>query len=121
VRTYRGVNQGTSDHVVTVEDDDAGELCLLAHRMRHSPSGFSWGYAGSGPADLARSIMWEHLGAEPHPACYQAFKFSFVAGWPQGGDWQITDEEIEVWLDEYVATHVPGQVRLSDDDWMYEL
>jgi hypothetical protein len=28
----------------------------------HSPTGFEWGYGGSGPAQLALAILTEHLG-----------------------------------------------------------
>ena len=42
----------------------------LKHRVYHSPTGFEWGFEGSGPADLARSILWDHLGKEPSPALY---------------------------------------------------
>ena len=34
----------------------------LPHQIKHSPSGFSWGYLGSGPADLARSLLIDALG-----------------------------------------------------------
>lgn len=47
----------------------------------HSPSGFSWGYGGSGPAQLALAIL---LRIAPPPialALYQAFKWEFVACW----------------------------------------
>jgi len=37
---------------------------LLPHHVRHSPDGFSWGYGGSGPADLARCILIDALGNE---------------------------------------------------------
>jgi len=30
---------------------------------------------------------------------YQRFKFAFVAGWPQDGEWTITRAEILTWLD----------------------
>lgn len=34
----------------------------LRHHVKHSPSGFSWGYAGAGPSELARCILLDHLG-----------------------------------------------------------
>lgn len=34
----------------------------LRHVVRHSPTGLEWGYGGSGPSDLARSILLEVLG-----------------------------------------------------------
>ena len=37
----------------------------LAHRAIHSPDGFEWGYAGSGPADLAFSILLSEIGEPP--------------------------------------------------------
>ncbi|MBT9252140.1 MAG: hypothetical protein KM296_00220 [Brockia lithotrophica] len=33
----------------------------LHHVERHSPTGFEWGYGGSGPADLALSILHDYL------------------------------------------------------------
>ena len=39
-----------------------GEERLLRHAIRHSPTGLSWGYAGSGPADLALSVLTDALG-----------------------------------------------------------
>lgn len=40
--------------VTVVEGADARPLLQLTY---HSPTGFAWGYAGSGPADLALSIL----------------------------------------------------------------
>jgi hypothetical protein len=104
-KTYRGYNEGghtASAHLVTVTSSrlpDGSEMEeMLEHRVRHSPTGFSWGYGGSGPADLARSILWDFLGNEPAPWLYQAFKFAFVARWPQEGSWSLTAEEIRQWL-----------------------
>lgn len=34
----------------------------LHHWVKHSPDGFAWGYGGSGPADLARSLLADALG-----------------------------------------------------------
>ena len=50
----------------------------LPHLVRHSPDGFNWGYAGSGPAELARSLLMDCLGAAPAPRLYQAFKQRFI-------------------------------------------
>ena len=69
----------------------------LTHHIYHSPDGFNWGYGGSGPADLARSILWDFIGAEPTPGLYQDFKFHFVSGWKDV--WEITSEEIQNWMD----------------------
>lgn len=44
--------------VVHVKIDGAGYQCgPLAHHVKHSPDGFSWGYGGSGPSELARCLL----------------------------------------------------------------
>lgn len=49
----------------------------------HSPSGFSWGYAGSGPAQLALAICIRIYQPLVAMKVYQDFKFKFIAGLPQ--------------------------------------
>jgi len=54
--------------------------------IRHSPTGFEWGYGGSGPADLALNILYavtdNKAAAERY---YQEFKWIFVATMPREG------------------------------------
>lgn len=58
---------------------DIGPSLELA---QHSPTGFSWGYHGSGPAQLALAVLL-HLGATEAEAMrwYQHFKTQFVSRW----------------------------------------
>jgi hypothetical protein len=73
---FRGRRRG--DRVtVSVETGTATEL--LKHEVRHSPSGFEWGYSGSGPADLARSLCAHVLGHVPLTKVYQFVKDDLVA------------------------------------------
>ncbi len=51
----------------------------LPHIVYHSPTGFEMGYGGSGPADLARSILAHAVGLPLADLLYQDFKFEFVA------------------------------------------
>ena len=62
----------------------------------HSPDGFTWGYCGSGPTQLALAICLELLGKEEAMARYQNFKRNFIGGLPQGQDFEI---EFELGLD----------------------
>lgn len=62
-RTYTGHNDGRT--VTVIRDGDPIQR-QLTHLPRHSPTGFSWGYGGSGPADLARALLVDAL---PHPSC----------------------------------------------------
>jgi len=85
--------------VIVSEQHDDGVECLirpLKHYIRHSPTGFEWGYAGSGPADLALSILWNFLGKEPSRILYMDFKNQFVARWKD--KWEITGQQIKDWI-----------------------
>ncbi|MBI5598408.1 MAG: hypothetical protein HY890_01570 [Deltaproteobacteria bacterium] len=61
----------------------------------HSPDGFNWGYAGSGPAQLALAILLHHAGKEVALFLYQSFKWEFVSRWED--NWRITGAEIDEW------------------------
>ena len=51
--------------------------------VNHSPSGFSWGYGGSGPAELALAILLCFYPAKEALAFYQEFKWAYIAKLPQ--------------------------------------
>ena len=66
----------------------------------HSPTGFSWGYHGSGPAQLALALLLDRGVDEKWAARHhQDFKRAFVAGW--GDSWQLTGAEIDAWISGY--------------------
>jgi len=79
---------------IFVKED--GKIKKLAHIVRHSPTGFQFGYGGSGPADTALSILTDCVGADVANAFYQKFKSEFVASW--GDSFEITAKEIKDWL-----------------------
>ena len=53
---------GHRDGRVTVHTATGEEIGPLQHHVKHSPAGFNWGYAGSGPAELARCLLIDALG-----------------------------------------------------------
>lgn len=65
----------------------------------HSPDGFSWGYGGSGPAQLALAILLE-CGVDDNRAMfvYQDFKFAFIANLPQDDSWSMSID-VKGWVD----------------------
>ena len=76
--------------------------------INHSPTGFNWGYGGSGPAQLALAILLNFTGdKEKALAHYQDFKWDFVARW-SGSDWCITGGQINDWLNKQAAGAVAG-------------
>lgn len=94
---YHGVRDSDGHAQVTV--DSHGVRTSLPHFVYQSPTGMDWGYSGSGPADLARSLLAHHLGGgvAPSPGIYQTFKFVVVAGLPAEG-WTLDDCEIDAAL-----------------------
>ena len=62
----------------------------------HSPTGFNWGYGGSGPAQLALALLLEEVGEEVALDHYQSFKWQVVAHLPSA--WTLTSKEIQVFL-----------------------
>lgn len=119
-KTYKGVRPADDQEdgqvmqlsgvQVTVQVE-GGRPKPLRHVQLHS-DGFEWGYSGSGPADLALSILADHFDERPsrrqlhHGECecwplHQKFKEAFVAGWPMWG-WEITSRAIDDWLNAVV-------------------
>jgi hypothetical protein len=87
----------TSKCIVTVESK--GRKRLLSPRLdirRHSPTGFEWGYGGSGPAQLALALVADCCGATSAvPHIYQKVKAVIVSRLPHDG-WKLTEDEIRV-------------------------
>jgi hypothetical protein len=64
--------------------------------INHSPTGISWGYGGSGPAQTAFAILIDYLNDEERArALYQDFKFKVIAAFPANSEWTLTGAQIE--------------------------
>jgi hypothetical protein len=64
----------------------------------HSPTGFEWGYGGSGPAQLSLALLANHLGNDDEAmALHQDFKRTIVAGLPHR-HWTLTTQQIQTAL-----------------------
>jgi len=76
--------------VITVDGEPLG---LRLDLWNHSPTGFEWGYGGSGPAQLALAILAHHYrnkdtlppGDEVAIRLHQRFKWLTTATFPQEG------------------------------------
>jgi len=61
----------------------------------HSPTGFSWGYSGSGPAQLALALIADATGDDELALrVYQRFKARHIVHWPQGLPWRMTAGQV---------------------------
>lgn len=72
----------------------------------HSPTGFNWGYGGSGPAQLALAVCLDLYPEMIARMIYQEFKREYIAALPCGRSF---DDEIEVWSPEEAVA------KLRDD------
>ena len=60
----------------------------------HSPTGFAWGYGGSGPAQLALALAADALGDDERAQkVYQDLKFKVVARLPEGR-WTLSEAQV---------------------------
>jgi len=67
--------------------------------MNHSPTGFSWGYLGSGPAQLGLALLLDiGLGNQRAVGLHNLFTQQVIAEWDINGEWAITTEEICKWV-----------------------
>lgn len=78
-------------------------LPLYNEVVNHSPTGFEWGYTGSGPTQLALAILVDSLGRELALEHYHAFKTDFIAGLEKKG-WRIEEIAIRRWLGQQART-----------------
>ena len=61
----------------------------------HSPSGFGWGYEGSGPAQLALALLAHALEDDERALLtYQRFKARVIAGLQPDQGWAMSDSVV---------------------------
>jgi hypothetical protein len=75
---YHGVGPERGGRAILIEDAAGHELGVLRHVVHHSPTGMTWGYAGSGGADCARSLLVAALGDRARcPECAGTQKIGY--------------------------------------------
>ena len=101
MRTIVGYDaSGGGPGLVTIDGAPLGLPALRPDERRHSPDGFQWGYAGSGPAELARAILlalYPEAEDVREPACYQRFKADVIQWLPQTG-FTLSETRVVAWL-----------------------
>jgi len=91
MKRYQGTRNGTAADVTV----DGKPLIPRLDLWNHSPSGFEWGYGGSGPAQLALAILADHLFDEDEAVClHQEFKQRVIANLPYAG-WTLSEQEVQ--------------------------
>ena len=104
-RTFRGIaHQTPFSRDVLIIDENRSTTFLKSERSQrvknYSPDGFNWGYAGSGPAQLALAILLEVTGDEAKAlAHYHDFERQVIVSiTSQTTNWEIKEQKIITWL-----------------------
>lgn len=98
MKTYL-VSKGATTGLVVEADGLHGILKPRFDLRNHSPDGFSYGYGGSGPSQLALAILCDVTGDDAlAQSKYQQFKWDMIAPYPQDEDFKMTDEAVNNWL-----------------------
>lgn len=105
-RKWIGKRDNHNAYVLSLEDNITRVLPLYLNEVNHSPTGFEWGYYGSGPSQLAYAILRSYFGErEKAEELYTQFKSDFIAVLPSSTsdrafcDWVITESQVKEWLE----------------------
>ena len=86
-------------------------LCL----RNHSPTGPEWGYAGSGPAQLALALLLLVTDSVEAERLHQAFKASVLAG-IQTDNWTLRVGGLRTWVANAARERVPLLIRSTTEN-----
>jgi hypothetical protein len=117
MKSYQGIrNDDGTCHVSVVQVFGtvplvAEPLNLRLDLVNHSPTGFEWGYAGSGPSQLALAILADVLGDDKAAiTLHQHFKFHTIAKLPRDTPWELTVHQV---LESLVYIALEGQPEMK--------
>lgn len=94
MKVYHGRRTASGTEVTVTDGAETRPLAPRFDLRNHSPTGFEWGYGGSGPAQLALALTADALGDDDRARrVYQPFKFQVVGA--LGGDtWTLTEDQV---------------------------
>ena len=102
MRTFEAQEGFWNDGNVWVCEDGQriAELDPHFEVINKSPTGFAWGYGGSGPAQLAFALLAAVIGTEraSNPSLFQRYKFDVIGKLDKDKGFVITEDEIKKWV-----------------------
>lgn len=107
MKVYSGRRDQNGTAVVRVtKDGDGHVLRLRLDLSNHSPTGFEWGYAGSGPAQLALAILADCLGDDQAALrLHQRFKFRIICALKKDSPWLLTEKQVLAAVKDIIANN----------------
>lgn len=88
----------------SIKDELGNDIPVCLKYVNHSPDGFSWGYAGSGPSQASFAILMYVLGENKLKfvkRAYQDFKFDVMTKLNMNRDHTLTFKEIIEWCETF--------------------
>jgi hypothetical protein len=81
----------------------------------HSPTGFEWGYGGSGPAQLALALLCDALNDDERAVdLHQAFKWAVVCKLDHL-EWELEQADIIKWAEDHDQRRAD---KLKQEQWI---
>ena len=114
----RGIRDIDRKIFAVYEDGHEESIPERQDLVNHSPTGFCWGYGGSGPAQAALAIL-AHYFADNRKALrhYQEFKSKVIARLSMDSDFTIASDDIDKIVNEgarFEMFHGAGGPSLQD-------
>ena len=96
MKSYHGWRDDDGNAQVIILHNGVKALPMRLDLDNHSPTGFEWGYGGSGPAQLALALLADALEDDQlAQILHQRFKWRYIAVIPQDSTgWHMTADEI---------------------------
>lgn len=100
MKTYIGRRREQNSWEVFVRDGSQNKPLNPRNDLyNHSPTGFAWGYGGSGPAQLALALLADATGDDRFALdVYQSFKWAHIARLPQETGWEMDETLVHNWI-----------------------
>lgn len=104
MKVYHGLRTSTGCEVIIEYGNEGSysqrilDINPSLKLRNHSPTGFEWGYGGSGPAQLALALLYDVTKDRRESLeWYQRFKVDKIMHLPHEC-WKMTSQEIIDWL-----------------------
>ncbi len=124
---WKGIPKRTDNIVIMSTDGEKwANLPLYLDEKNHSPTGFAWGYGGSGPHQLGYAILRTYFeifdGRSPEDAkrfatkFYGKFTWDFVNNFGREDAWELSHDKIAAWLEKERLANI-GMSR-EEEGWV---
>jgi hypothetical protein len=120
-KIYYGTRAGAVAEVLVLEADGRARSLTPEASLtlrNHSPTGFEWGYRGSGPAQLALGILLDYYGGEHLMLVVESYQlFKEVVALMPDDKWDLTGAELQMWMEANAQHRLANAVKYFACKW----